>query len=85
MTPQLAQRLRLDSDTRGAVIVDVDPDSAAARAGLTQGDVIVRVGRQAVSSAADAQRELSRVPSGSTAFLRVIRNGQEQFVPIRKD
>jgi len=85
LTPQIAQSLRLDANTRGAVIVDVDPDSPAARAGLQQRDVIVRVGRQAVSSAAEAQRELARVASGSTAFLRVLRNGQEQFVAVRKE
>jgi serine protease Do len=85
ITPQIAQRLRLDPDVRGAVIMDVDPDSAAARAGLTQGDVISRVGRQVVTNAVEAQRELARVASGSTAFLRIIRNGQEQFVPVRKD
>jgi hypothetical protein len=38
-----------------------------------------------VSNAADAQRELARVPSGSTAFLRVVRNGQEQFVAVAKE
>jgi len=85
LTPQIAQSLRLDANTRGAVIVDVEPDSPAARAGLQQRDVIVRVGRQAVTSAAEAQRELARVTSGSTAFLRVLRNGQEQFVAVRKE
>ena len=85
LTPQIAQQLRLDAGTRGAVIVEVDPDSSAARAGLQPRDVIVRVGRQAITSAAEAQRELARVPAGSTAFLRVLRNGQETFVTVRKD
>ena len=85
LTPQMAQQLRLDAGTRGAVIVEVDPDSPAARAGLQPRDVIVRVGRQVVTSAAEAQRELARVASGSTAFLRVLRNGQETFVTVRKE
>ena len=34
ITPDVARRLRLDDDTRGAVIVDVEPGSPAARAGL---------------------------------------------------
>ena len=85
LTPQVAQRLRLENNVRGAVIMEVDPDSSAARAGLAQGDVIVRVGRTAVSNAAEAQRALAQVASGSTAFLRVVRNGQEQFVTVRKE
>ena len=84
VTPEIARRQRLDN-ARGAVIADVEQQSPAARAGLSPGDVILRVGRAAVSSAADAQRELARVPAGGTAFLRVLRNGQELFVPVTKD
>jgi serine protease Do len=85
ITPDIARRLRLDDGTRGAVIIDVDPQSPAARAGLSGGDVILRVNGQAVSSAADAQRELSRVQSGRAARLLVLRNGQERFVIVSKE
>jgi serine protease Do len=84
ITPDIARQLRLES-SRGAVIVDVDPNSPAARAGLSEGDVILRVGQTPVGTAADAQRELARVPSGGTAFLRVLREGQETFVPVTKE
>jgi serine protease Do len=84
ITPDIARQLRLES-ARGAVVVDVEPNSPAARAGLSEGDVILRVGRTTVATAADAQRELARVPSGGTAFLRVLRDGQETFVPVTKE
>src|SRR5215813_9026334 len=42
ITPDVARRLRLDADTRGAVVVDVDQGSPAARAGIMEGDVITR-------------------------------------------
>ncbi|MBI2187914.1 MAG: Do family serine endopeptidase [Acidobacteria bacterium] len=85
VTPDVAQRLRLNRTQQGAVIMEVEPGSAAARAGLAEGDVIVRVGRENITNAADAVRELGRIPSGGTAFLRVVRNGQETFVAVRKD
>jgi len=85
ITPDVARRLRLDDGTRGAVIVDVDPQSPAARAGLSGGDVILRVNGQMVGSAADAQRELSRVQSGRAARLLVLRAGQERFVIVTKE
>jgi serine protease Do len=84
VTPQIARQLRLDSNS-GAVITSVEPGSAAARAGLNEGDVIVRVGRTNVSNAAEARAELGRVQSGSTAFLRILRDGQETFVPVTKE
>ena len=51
----------------------------------TQGDVILRVGRTPVANKAEAERELGRVPSGGTAFLRILRDGQETFVPVTKE
>jgi len=84
ITPDIARQLRLES-ARGAVVVDVDPNSPAARAGIGEGDVILRVGRTPVANAAEAQRELAKVPSGGTAFLRVLRDGQETFVTVTKE
>jgi serine protease Do len=85
ITPDVARRLRLDDNTRGAVVVDVDQASPAARAGIMQGDVITRVGRASVGSVADASRELGRIPSGGTAILRILRNGTDMAVVITKE
>jgi serine protease Do len=84
VTPEIARRLRLEN-RRGAVITDVEQGSPAARGGLQPGDVIVRVGRQAVESAGEAQRELAQIQSGGTAFLRILRGGQETFVTVTKE
>jgi serine protease Do len=84
ITPDLARRLRLDESVEGVVIVSVEPQSPAQRAGLRSGDVITRVNRQPVGSAADASRLLNEVPAGGTAFLIVLRDGQETFVTITK-
>jgi serine protease Do len=84
VTPDIARRLRL-GDRRGAVVTDIEQSSPAARAGLQPGDVIVRVGQQTVESATEAQQALSRIPSGGTAFLRIVRGGQETFVTVTKE
>ena len=89
LTPEVARRLRLDDAVRGAVITDVAEESPAQRYGLRAGDVIVRVGSARISTAAEAQRELARVPAGGTALMRVVRlvNGEptEIFVTPKKD
>ena len=85
ITADVQQRLRLDRGTLGAVVTDVEPGSPAARVGLAPGDIILRVGRETVETAAEASRELGRIASGGTAFLRVLRNGQETFVAVTKE
>jgi serine protease Do len=88
VTADLARRLRLDS-SRGAVITDVEDGSPAGRRGLRPGDVIVRVGQVNINNAADAQRELGRVPAGGAALLRIVRQGpsgpQETFLTVTKE
>jgi serine protease Do len=84
VTAQMARRLRLPSGQSGAVVTDVDPDGPSAGA-LRQGDVILSVNSKAVSSAAEAARELQKIPSGRLAQLRVWRGDGEVFVPIKKD
>src|SRR5205807_2336966 len=50
LTPDLAQRARVEEGTKGVVVTDVAPDSPAATAELEPGDVIVEVNRQEVGS-----------------------------------
>jgi serine protease Do len=85
ITPQDAQELRLNRGQTGALINEVEPGSPAARAGLQEGDIIVRVGQANIANATEAARELGRIQSGGTALLRVIRNGQQVFVPVTKE
>ena len=85
LTSDAARRLRIPSDVEGVLVTDVDPTSTAARQGIRQGDVILQVNRRPVSTPQDANRLLNAVPSGGTAFLLLMRGGQQTFVTVRKD
>jgi len=84
VSPQMARRLQLPSGRSGALITDVDSSGPSAGE-LRQGDVILSVNRQTVSNAADASRELQRIPSGRIAQILVWRDGAETFVTVKKD
>jgi serine protease Do len=84
LTADTARRLRIPTDTEGVLVTDVDPAGTAARAGVSRGDVILQVNRRPVRSPQEASRALDAVPSGGTAFLLLLRNGQQTFVTVRK-
>jgi serine protease Do len=84
VTPQVSRRLQLPSGQSGAVITEVDPNSESARS-LRPGDIILSVNGRAVSTAADAGRELQKVASGKIARILIWRDQNEQFVPVKKD
>ena len=65
-------------DERGAVVKKVEDNSAAAKAGLKEGDVIVRYQGEAVWSAAALARMVRETPPGRTVGLEVIRAGAAQ-------
>jgi len=85
LTPDVMRRLRVPSDTDGVLVTDVEQGSPAFRQGISRGDVILQVNRKSVRSPQDASRLLNQVPSGSSAFLLVLRGGQEQFFTVRKE
>jgi len=75
LTPELAQALDLPHQ-RGAVIAQIEPNSAAARAGLTVGDVVTRVNGREVLTAADLRNQLGLLRVGSKVDLTVVRDAR---------
>lgn len=67
-----------DGEAPGAVVKDVRPDTAAARAGLQAGDVIVRYQGDRVESAAALARMVRETPAGRQVQMDVSRNGSVQ-------
>lgn len=67
--------LELDVD-QGDKVKAVQPDSAAAKAGLKNGDVLTSLNETRISSPADVQYALNRAPKSGTASIRWTRNGK---------
>jgi len=70
------------SITNGAVIVNVQPGSVAAEAGLQQGDVIVRLGDYEIRSSARLRYHLFRYTVGDSTSITFIRGTNRQTVNV---
>ena len=75
MTGDLAAGLGLDKTT-GALVSDVTPGGAAARAGLKRGDVIVGFQGRAVTDNNTLRNEIAATKPGSAITLQVWRDGK---------
>ena len=59
-----------------AEVMDVAPGSAAAKAGLRKGDIIVGIEMRPFEDAGDFDRALAKVPAGGRASLQLVRSGE---------
>ncbi|GAB4360930.1 MAG: Do family serine endopeptidase [Oricola sp.] len=71
-------------DGKGVIVTGIDPDSAAADAGIRPGDKVVEVNNEAVSSASDIEKQIDTVAkSGRKAALLLLeRDDSSRFVAM---
>lgn len=84
LTPELARRFQLEERRGGVVVVEVEPGSAAAKAGLQAGDVIEEVNRQKVKSVDEFVKALPQADKQETVLLFVRRGDGASFLALRK-
>jgi serine protease Do len=77
----IAESLGLPKD-RGEIVRSVQPNEPAARAGIQQGDVIVRVGNRDVNPDQTVSYLIANTPVGTRVPLEIIRNGRRQTINV---
>lgn len=75
LTPDLARAFGIDRK-RGAVLTQVVPGSAADKAGLKAGDVVVEINGRPVRNALDVRNSIGLLRVGEQVKLKVLRNGK---------
>jgi serine protease Do len=81
LTPDLAQQFGLTAKS-GLVIIDVDQGSAAARAGLQQGDLILEVNRKPVNNVGELNSAVASSRNAGSVLLLVKRTNASMFVAL---
>ena len=66
----------------GAAVVDVSPDSGAAKAGIQPGDIILAYNGQPLQQAADLPPLVGMTKPGSKVPVEILRNGKKQTLDV---
>jgi serine protease Do len=84
VSADLATAMKLDS-THGALVADVEPGGAAARAGIRPGDLIVAVAGTPIVHAEELPRNIARNVPGSTVKVAIVRRGERREIAVTLD
>jgi serine protease Do/serine protease DegQ len=82
LTPELARALRLDS-RNGALIAKVLRNSAADKAGLKAGDVVIRLNNRDVDDAANFRNAIGLLRINEKAVVDIVRKGRPRRIEAR--
>ncbi len=81
LTPETRSEFEVPARVQGAIVVEVEPGSAAAEAGLAPGDVIMEIDTKPVKSAADAV-EMTERSNDRKTLLRLWSRGGTHFIVV---
>jgi Do/DeqQ family serine protease len=84
VTSDLAASLGL-SETRGAIVSSVESGSAAERAGIKRGDVIVSFNGKAVTEFNALRNRVAETKPGTDAAVGIVRDGSDKTLTVKLD
>jgi Do/DeqQ family serine protease len=83
LTPELAEAFELDKQQRGVVIAEVQEGSAAEKAGIEAGDVVISLNGKEVQSSAQLRNEIGLRRIGDDLKLTILRDGRTKIVKAK--
>ncbi len=84
LTPDLGKAFGMDTP-KGALVSDLEPGGAAARAGIKPGDIVVAVNGTPVHHAEDLPRKVARHAPGTQIKVSLVRGGKPLEVTAKLD
>ncbi|SLM61500.1 Outer membrane stress sensor protease DegQ, serine protease, periplasmic [Dickeya aquatica] len=84
MTSEIAKAFKVDAQ-RGAFVSEVIPKSAAAKAGIKAGDVLISLDGKSINSFAELRAKIGTTAPGKTVRIGLLRDGKQQEVAVVLD
>lgn len=84
MSPELAKSFGLEKN-KGALIAQIQKDSAAEKAGLQEGDIVILFDGKSIDNAADLSRAVASARPDTEHKVKVLREGKEAEVKVKLD
>ena len=75
ITPEVARRFKL-KDTKGVIVVGVEPDSKADEAGIKIHDIIKEINHNSITTVNDLNKIVDKVKKGETIYIYIWRMNQ---------
>ena len=89
ITPAVAGRFGIDEETKGVIVIKVDPGSRAFEAGLRPGDVILQINQKGmqkdIATIEDYKKAASKIRGKERILLLIKRKGEDLFVTIKPE
>ncbi len=84
LTDDLRERLDIEQDVTGAVVLKVDPNGSAAEQGIRRGDILMKVGREVIDSPKVLEKALAKAKkTGRGSVPVLVRRGDvQQFMSV---
>lgn len=84
MSPELAKSFGLEKN-KGALIAQIQKDSAAEKAGLQEGDIVLLFDGKSIENAADLSRAVASARPDTEHKVKVLREGKEVETKVKLD
>ncbi|MFO1034540.1 MAG: PDZ domain-containing protein [Hyphomicrobiales bacterium] len=82
VTDDIAESLGL-KEAKGAIVADLTEDSPAQKAGIRQGDTILKANGEEIADAKDLARTIAKVKPGTDIAVDIYRDGKPETITVK--
>ena len=82
LTIELGGELNIPTNVQGVIVMLVEPNSPAARAGIRQGDIITVIANQKITSVSDFVRVTRAIQSNRSAAVTIRRENATTMLVV---